>query len=288
MFNPASRGQRGHRIAALAQRALAARGVDVELRSTAREGGAAPVCERLAREGAERILVTGGDGTISEAADGVLRSGATPEVGFLPGGTGNSFLIDFGLTTVDAAAERIATASARRLDAGLARWAGGERHFVNVFGTGFLAKVCDFANRRLKWMGSAGYTWGVFPELLRLDAPPTRLTLDGVAQEGAFALVGVCNTIHTGGRMRIAPAARPDDGLFDVVALRRVSRARLLRLFPKIFDGSHVTEPDVLVARAREVVIEPATPSPLLGDGEVYGTTPVRVAMRERALRCLL
>lgn len=288
VYNPAAHGRRGASLVARAQRLLRERGIETELHATARAGDAARLCERLAREGAARILVAGGDGTLSEAADGVLRSGRAPEMGFLPAGTGNSFLLDFGLTTVEAAVARIASAAPRPLDAGLARWSGGERHFVNVFGTGFLARVCDYANRNLKPLGAAGYSVGVFPELARLRAPRTRLALDGVAHDGEFALVGVCNTKHTGGRMRIAPDAQPDDGLFDVVALRRVSRGRLLQLFPKIFDGSHVREPDVLVRRAARVVIEPAEPSPLLGDGEVYGATPVTVEMRAAALRCLL
>jgi diacylglycerol kinase (ATP) len=151
-----------------------------------------------------------------------------------------------------------------------------------------MAKACDLANRRYKWMGSASYSWAILPELARLRAPMTRLTLDGGEREEPLALVAVCNTQHTGGAMRIAPAAVADDGLLDIIALRDVSRARLLRLFPKIFGGSHVDEPDVLVARAKRIRIEPAEPSPLLGDGEVYGATPVDIECLPRVLRLLV
>lgn len=87
--------------------------------------------------------------------------------------------------------------------------------------------------------------------------------------------------------MRFAPAADLADGLFDVVALRDVSRARLLRLLPTIFDGRHVGRPEVLVARAARVRVEPAEPSPLVGDGEVYGATPVEARVERAALRVL-
>lgn len=288
LYNPRAASGRGGALARKAARLLEERGLRARLVGTSAPGHASHLAEDLAKGSAERILVLGGDGTLSEAADGVLRSGRRPEMGFFPGGTGNSFLRDFGLSSLEDAVARVARGEPRDVDAALATWPGGERHFLNVFGVGFVARVCDFANRRLKWMGGRSYTFAVLPEVARLRSPPTRLALDGRAMDGEYALVSVCNTVHTGGGMRIAPMARPDDGWLDVVALRAVGRARLLRLFPKIFDGSHVGEPEVLVERARHVRVEPSEPSPLLGDGEVYGATPVEARVLPGALRALL
>ncbi len=191
---------------------------------------------------------------------------------------------DFGLESLERAVDAVARGKTRDVDAALASDASGDRHFINVFGTGFVAKACDFANRRLKWMGNASYTASIFPELVRLRAPATRLVLDGEVIERKFALISVCNTIHTGGAMRIAPMALTDDGLLDVIALEEVSRRRLLHLFTKIFKGDHIGEKNVFVAQAKELSIEPASPSPLLADGEIYGKTPVRVRVLPKAL----
>lgn len=288
IYNPRSAGGKGAERAKSAESLLAARGIPVRLAATAGPGGARPLAASLAAEGHDRILVVGGDGTLSEAADGILSSGRRVPLGFLPGGTGNSFLIDFGLTTLEAAADRIALGKPRRIDAAVAEFDGTRRHFINVSGAGFVAKVADFANRRFKWMGPASYTWAVFPELIRLRSPLTRLVLDGRVIEEAFPLVSVANTIHTGGAMKMAPTAVPDDGLLDVVACRKVGRIGLLRLFPMIFDGSHVGHERILHARAKEIRIEPAEPSPLLFDGEVAGHTPVTIRVLPGALDLLV
>lgn len=290
IHNPASAGGKGARLARKAAALLAAEGMDVAPRATTGPLHAADLAETLAKEGHDLVLVIGGDGTISEAAEGLLRSGSRATLGLLPGGTGNSLLRDFGPVDLAASARRIAARGApRALDAGRVTWGAAEaRHFVNVFGVGFMAKVCDLANRRYKWMGHAAYSWAVFPEMARLRAPPTRLVLDGRIVEEPLALVAVCNSAHTGGTMRIAPMAKPDDGWLDVVALRDVGRPGLLGLFPRIFTGSHVHDPRVLVARAKSIRIEPAEPSPLLADGEVYGETPCHVEALPGALRVLV
>jgi YegS/Rv2252/BmrU family lipid kinase len=272
-----------------ARKLLRERGVAARPVPTIAPGDATRLAEELARHGAGRVLVAGGDGTCSEVADGILRSGAPVEMGPLPGGTGNDFLLSMGVRSLEDAVARVAEGRPRLLDVGVARWeAGQSRHFIGVFGVGFMAKVCDLANRRFKWAGSRSYSVAVFPELARLASPPTHLVLDGRDESGPYALVAVCNASRMGGGMKVAPEASAEDGAFDVIALRKVSRARLLRLFPMIFEGRHVGQPDVLVTRARRVEIAPADASPLLGDGEVYGRTPVRVELLPRALRVLV
>ncbi len=288
IYNPRSGGGRGERRMEAARGLLRARGVATRPVPTIAPGDATRLAEEQARHGATRILVVGGDGTCSEVAEGILRSGKPVEMGPLPGGTGNDFLLSLGVRTLEEAAARIARGEPRLLDAGMARWeAGQSRGFLGVFGTGFMAKVCDLANRRYKWAGARSYSLAVFPEVARLASPATRLVLDGRDESGPYALVAVCNVSRMGGGMLIAPDASPEDGLFDVIALRQVGRARLLRLFPLLFSGRHVGRPEVLVARARKVEIAPAEPSPLLGDGEVYGRTPVEVELLPRALRVL-
>jgi len=288
IYNPAAHAGRGRRIAADVEARLLARGHDLEVHATTAPMDAARLVRELAAAGHQRIAVLGGDGTLSEAAHGVLDHHLDITLVPLPGGTGNALLDHFGLPNLDEAVRGLDARQDVRIDAGRVTWPGGQRWTINVFGTGFLARVATTANRRLKWLGGSSYTWAVFPELIRLRAPPTRLTLDGIVQDGDYSLVAVCNTSITGRGMIIAPEADASDGKLDIIALRGGGRARLLRLFPKIFDGTHVESPHVFVAQAARVKIEPTRDSPLLGDGEVYGTTPVEVEVHAAALKMAL
>jgi len=106
--------------------------------------------------------------------------------------------------------------------------------------------------------------------------------------ENRLTLVSICNTQWTGENMWIAPTADPEDGMLDVVALGPVSRLELVRLFPRIFSGTHLAHPAVRSYRATRVTIEPEEPSPLLLDGEVMGRTPVDVDIVPRAIQLAL
>ncbi len=286
IYNPRSGAGRGPRIAVHAQTLLDAHGIRTKLMATQGPGGARPLARRLAEEGADEILVIGGDGTLSEAADGVLTAGKPVTLGFLPGGTGNAFLRDFGEPTLEAAIERVRRCEPKAIDVGIARDATGEdRHFINVFGTGFLAKACDFANRRLKWLGNWSYNAAVVPELARLAAPMTRLVVDGTVIERPMVLVSVCNTKFTGAGLPIAPMAVHDDGLLDVLVLDAVNRRRLLSLFSMLMKGTHIGQEGVTTYRGKEIEIAPADPSVLLADGEIYGSTPSTIRVLPGAIR---
>jgi len=286
--NPAAAGGRGGLRLREAEALLRLKGFATERFESGHPGHARVIVEGLARDGHRMLFVCGGDGTVSEAAQGVLASGRSPVLGFLPGGTGNDFLRDFGILDLAQAADRIALGSPHAVDAARVTTPLGIRHFVNVFGTGFMARAGDTANRRFKWLGRRAYTAGVLREVLRLRPSWTRLVLDGVEEEGPMAMVAVCNSAHTGGAMRIAPQAHPDDGVLDVMVVGDVGRAELLQVFPRIFDGSHVRHRKVRMARARRIRIEPGEPSPLLLDGEVADTTPVGIEVLPGALRVLL
>lgn len=287
IYNPRSAGGEGDLRMRAAVAALAVHNVQVEPVPTAGPGGATPLAERLAREGHATILAVGGDGTHNEAAEGVLRSGKSASLGFLPGGTANDFLSDLGVVDVNDAARRIGAGNARAIDAALVHHAGGERHFINVFHTLFAARVGAIANRRFKWMGPAGYKAAVLSGVAALRTPRTRLVVDGREIDERLALVAVCNTRHTGGKMDMAPMAQPDDGLLDVIACRAIGRVALLRLFPKIFPGTHIGHPKVLHLRGKSIEIRPAEDGPLLFDGEVDGSTPCTITVKPRALQVL-
>lgn len=288
IFNPQSGGGKGRLLAHESTQRLDAEGVPVDPVATAGAGGARELARRLAAEGAERILILGGDGTASEAADGILSSGRRAALGILPAGTGNDFLLHFGVADLDTAVGRIAAGARRTVDAVRVEYDDRVSHSINVFGVGFVADVCDLANRRFKRFGSRGYTLAAVAEVARLRATLTTVVHDGGTERGPFVCVTACTTRFTGGRMDFAPMARPDDGFMEIVALRKVGRVRLLRLLQKVFDGAHLEDEAVWHVRSRRLRLELKRPSPLMIDGEVFGTTPVTLTTVPGALDVLV
>ncbi len=286
IYNPASGGGKGYLRFRRAESQLALKGLRVDGIETKAPGHASELAADLATSH-DMIFVLGGDGTLSEAANGILDSKHDPTLGFLPAGTGNDFLRDFEIEDISHAADRIALGTPRAIDA--VRVEGDvKRWSINVFGTGFVSRAAKRCNDNYKWMGKNCYTAAVLRELVTLKNIETRLIIDGKDHSGRFPLVTACNSIHTGGAMKMAPQARPDDGLVDVMTLDACGRVELLRVFPKIFDGSHVRHKKVRFHRAKKVIIEPEMDSPLLADGEVFGSTPVTLTVKPGALKVLL
>lgn len=288
IFNPESGGGKGRLLAHETTRLLDAEGLPVDPIATEGAGGARQMARRLAEEGAGRILVLGGDGTASEAADGILASGERCALGILPAGTGNDFLLHFGVADLETAVGRVAAGARRTIDVVRIEHPDGVTHSINVFGVGFVADVCQLANRRLKRLGAKAYTVAAVAKLARLRPNSTTIIHDTGTERGPFHLVAACNTRYTGGRMEFAPDAKPDDGFMDVVALRDIGRIGFIGLLRKVFDGAHMDDDAVWHVRTRRLRLELGRRSPLMVDGEVYGTTPVTLTTLPGALDVLV
>lgn len=293
IHNPAAGGGRGTARFHEAQKILRGHGIQADPVATEYPRHATELAEELAREGYGHILVLGGDGTLSEAANGILKlpKAKRPICGFIPAGTGNDILRDFGVLTRDEAIKRIAKGVQRPMDAFRVRYDDDsgrkEAWSINLVGTGFAPQSVAITNRRYKWARSQAYNLGIVHNLLALKPQPTRVTIDGKEQSGDYPMTMVCNTIHTGSAMQMAPMARIDDGLADVMTVSHVTRMELLSLLGKVRSGGHVSHPAVQFQTAKRIDIEPATPGALLVDGEVFGSTPVRIDVMPAALQVM-
>jgi diacylglycerol kinase (ATP) len=290
IHNPVSGGAQGGVRLRKAEALLAAKGVAVQPIPTERVGHATELARDLAQAGHKRLLVLGGDGTLSEACNGLLPLPAArrPTVGFLPGGTGNDFLRDFGILDLESAARAIAAGATRTVDAVHVKWPGGERYSINVVGSGLAAKAGARFGKSFRWLGRKGYDVASAVEIASMKACPTRLVLDGKEIQGDFPLVMACNSVHTGGAMPMAPGADPTDGLLDVLYVQDIGKAEILGLLAtKLRKGEHVKNGKVHIRKAAKVRIEPRDDSPLLLDGEVLGTTPADLTVQPGALRLL-
>jgi diacylglycerol kinase (ATP) len=285
--NPTAGRGRGAHAAEPAAGALRAAGCAVRTVMGADADDALERARAAVADGTDALVAVGGDGMVSLALQAVAGTG-TP-LGVIPVGTGNDFARLAGLPIRDpaAAGERIARAlhggGPRRLDLGRA----GGRWFGTVLASGFDSKVNDRGNR-MKWpTGRLRYDVAMLAELAGLRPIPYRIRLDDRPELAVPAtLVAVGNGPSYGGGMRICPDASADDGLLDVTVVGPCTRRTLLRVFPRVFRGSHVTHPAVSVHRAARVTL---TAEGVNGyaDGERIGPLPLTAEAVPGALRLL-
>jgi YegS/Rv2252/BmrU family lipid kinase len=233
----------------------------------------------------------GGDGTSFEIINGLgAQLGATDPaervaLGFLPLGTGNSFLRDFGRGDGQDSVSAMIEGRSRPCDVMCLEHEDGQLHYMNLLSLGFVAEICSLTNRHFKALGSGGYALGVVAALAKLESHIVRMRLDGETPwEQAVVFVSVCNSRFTGGSMMMAPFADTADGMMDIIVCGPMTRLTLLKTFPKIFSGKHIHHHAIRAARARSVELFESAPIDLMIDGEVVRRTPRRISVRPGAL----
>ena len=215
------------------------------------------------------VVAAGGDGTVREVA--AVCTGTSRVLGILPLGSGNDYVKALGIgTKLDAALKVLANGKVRMVDAGEAN---GVR-FCNGLGIGFDAQVAEGAAAAPAYLGGFGrYMWSVGRLLWSFECHDAVLRLDGEVVESRTILVAVALGTTYGARFRLAPKARLDDGLFDVVWSEEVNRTEVLRLIPRAFGDSLLEHPKIHMARASEVTVELAGEVPAHVDGEILRPT---------------
>jgi diacylglycerol kinase (ATP) len=250
-----------------------------------------------ASEGRELIIACGGDGTISEVANGILESGRDVELGVLPSGTGGDFRRTLNIPTRTAdAARRLRVGRARRMDVGRVTYINHEgaeesRYFIGVasFGisTDIIERVKEGGSRllggKLSFAVAAGQTTLSFPQtkvVMQLDeGRERRLTITNLC---------VANARYFGGGMKVAPDAKLDDGQFDVITIHDLGALKILANAHKLYRGTHLSMEQVQQARARVVVARPDRKNEEVAievDGELPGRLPARFEILPSALR---
>ncbi len=278
LLNPAAGRGAGaahiHRLRILASRAGAG------LVSSKSAVDLAEQARRAAADGVERLIVAGGDGTMHHVAQGLVGTGCA--LGVVPLGSGNDLAGTLGVPPhdLDGAVERALTGPVRRMD--LARV--GETWCIGYAGVGFDSEVTRFANEVRILRGRLIYPYAVLHTLATFKPPTMRIEHDEGIFEGRAMFVVAANLPRFGGGMKIAPEARIDDGLLDLVIVREVSRWALLNVFPKVYSGSHVTHPAVTLVRTVRASITLDRDMTLYGGGEPVQPAPAGVAITVEAV----
>ena len=268
IYNPSAGGGRARKVLPEVEAALHRE--DLRFRSTAAEG--------------EVAATLGGDGLVGRVAH-ALRD--TPEalLAVLPGGRGNDLARVLGIPRdPQAAAHVVAKGEIQPLDVGEVEG----RTFVGIASCGFDSEANRIANEAPSRLGNLVYAYGALRALVAWTPAAFDLTLDGEAVSYRGWSAVVANSSAYGGGMFVAPDARLDDGLLDVVTTRESSRVHFLRSLPKVFKGTHVDDPSVEVRRAREVRIAADRPFVLYADGDPIAELPTTVRVIPEAVNVLV
>jgi diacylglycerol kinase (ATP) len=294
VVNPASaNGSTGRRWPEIARRA-AASGLEGDTLISTRAGEIADLTAQAARDGARLVVAVGGDGTVFEAVNGLMRAGAGNEVelAILPRGTGKDFMRTFAIPgKLDRALEIAKDGAVRTIDVGHARylaWDGTEAEawFANFGGAGISGAIARHADSASKALGGrVAFFRSTVSVFMRWKPSQMTVRVDGEERSGRMLEVLATNGAYAAGGMRVTPDASPDDGLLDVLLIGDVNKADFVRTLPKMYRGTHIRHPKVEVLRGATVEIEAEETLPVALDGEQPGTTPITFDVVPKALR---
>ena len=280
VFNPQAGGGRAKKLLSAVRSDFQGAGIVPTVAVTEYSGHAERIVSEADLAEFDAVAVAGGDGSLFQAVNGMMNHPAEARLplGLVPMGTGNAFCRDIGLVP-DAwrsGVQLICAGNLKRVDVGRIQSGSGTFFFINIAGFGFVTDAGKTA-ARLKFTGRSAYTLATLWRCLRLRSHALELEVDGQLFTENNLFVEISNSRYTGTSFLISPGARIDDGLLDITMVRRLSRSRLLRLFPTIYSGKHVQYDEVTTLQGREISIRAPAGLELMVDGEFRGSTPARI-----------
>ncbi len=269
---------------------------------TRKAGDATYIAFQAARRGKKFIIACGGDGTISEVANGILLSGEDVELGILPSGTGGDFRRSINISTEPReAAKQLRDGVTKQIDVGKITFIGKQgkpevRYFLNVASFGLSASVIKrVKSMNLNWLpiqdirGRVGFAISTFREIIDISYVRSRVKLDRARESSIESLnFCICNARFFGGGMKIAPHAKLDDGLFDIVNIGTINTSRILVNSYTLYLGTHTDLPEVKTTLSSYVEAEPFDSGEkirLEADGELIGVLPAKFQIMKKALK---
>jgi diacylglycerol kinase (ATP) len=261
-----------------------------EIRITEREGDAEGLAREAVREGAGLIVAAGGDGTLNEVLNGLAEDFSAARLGLLPLGTGNDFARSIGVPAdLQGALAVLDAGRTRRIDVASATMGGRRRFFLNMSVGGFSGVVSEKADEAKDRWGPLAYMRGALDALPKLAAFAVTLHLSGAET----LCVDTYNLVISNGRyvaagIPVAPQARLDDGVLDVMIAPATTLPKLALLVPQILLGRHLDSDLLLFRKATRVEVESDPPMSFNVDGEILGEEPARFEVLPRALEMVV
>jgi diacylglycerol kinase (ATP) len=274
IVNPAAGGGRSAKLAGTELSRLRDKGLRIDVIASTEPGHASDLASEAYEQGYRKFLAVGGDGTAHEVINGIFRRDTAIdriELGFLPMGTGNSFLRDFSRNGPESSMDALLGGRKRRVDLLRLTHSKGVLYSFNLLSVGFTADVGALANRVFKPFGHFGYLLGVFVRVAQLKRRAFRMRCDDDREwdEHRCLFLTFNNSKYTGGTMLIAPNADATDGLIEYVRWGPIGRLGLLKMLPRLYDGTHIEHPLASRRAVRHVEFALDAPVDVMIDGEI-------------------
>ncbi|MBN2168224.1 MAG: diacylglycerol kinase family lipid kinase [Actinobacteria bacterium] len=306
------------------QRQLEKNGVAYDYAFTEAPGHAVKLAEKASFEGYRTVVAVGGDGTVYEVVNGLMAVSAEkrPAMGVIPCGKGGDFCRTVQIPSdVEGSVSLLLSGERRTIDVGKMTYRSDHEdqagYFINITGLGFDAEVTDFANNVPEWIartigGTPVYLISLLITYITYKERDIKLRIDNKPLRVVATSVIFANCQYFGGKMWIAPNAKPDDGLFDIVVLgagygnpvielppgetvparslgqRFAAKMRMLKNIPRVFKGKHIDDPSVMVLKGKSVTVLSKDRLLVQSDGEVIGEAPFTAEIVPGALRLIV
>ena len=274
IVNPAAGGGRGRKALDSALERLSAAGLAIDVAETQGVADATRIARQAYARGQRKFIAVGGDGTSYEIVNGLFPAadvGERPTLGFLPLGTGNSFLRDFSNRGLEHAIESLGAGRTQPCDVLRLRHRGGVLHYINLLSVGFPADVATLRARRFSRHGELGYIISIFLGLARLRRRPfpVRVEKESEFDHRRCLFLTFNNSKFTGGTMMIAPKAEVNSGLIEYVRWGTIGRLGLIWNLPTLYNGTHIEHPLAERKAVKRVEFDLDSPVDVMVDGEV-------------------
>lgn len=269
-------------------------GFNFEVSYTSHHGEAVELAQKAADNGAELIVSVGGDGTVNEIVNGIMKSKNDPSLGIIPLGWANDFIKSTDTSSdIIEACKILIKGKIKKIDVGVIN---NQIYFANICGIGFDAEVALLANQmkskhpNLRILSAFVYVFATVKKLLSpFSYHNVKIKFDGQEIHSKILFIAVGNGKFYGGRFKITPEAILDDGLLEVCVVKEMGRFKYLSIIPKVFKGTHASIKGVNFYRAKEVVIQSSEPVLAQVSGEVIeGQKEFTITLLPKSLKLIV
>lgn len=229
--------------------------------------------------GIDAVLVLGGDGTMHDVVNALhINNRLDLPILLFPAGSGNAFNHDFDSLTYQKASDRLRQFRTMPIDLMKIEMDNHSYISFNMIGWGLINDISRLAEE-LRWLGPPRYTVSAFIQMLGNPSARLKVALDEIQYNEEFSFILILNTKHTGKGMKMAPMADLQDGLLDVLLVRKTALSNLLKLFPKIYSGKHINSKYLEYRQVKTIQIESEYNQALTIDGEIKGSVPFKITV---------
>lgn len=269
-------------------------GFNFKVSYTSHHGEAIELAQKAADKGMELIVSIGGDGTVNEIVNGIMKSKNNPSLGIIPLGWANDFIKSTDIPSdIIEACKVLARGKIKKIDIGVIN---NQKYFANICGVGFDAEVALLANQmkskhpNLRILSAFVYVFATVKKLLSpFNYHDVKIKFDGQEIHSKILFIAISNGKIYGGRFKITPEAILDDGLLEICLVKEMGRFKYLSIIPKVFKGTHASIKGISFYKAKEVVIESSETTLAQVSGEVIeGQKKFTITLLPKSLKLIV